>query len=116
MPLDVTLRWLALGLLLVLNIFFAISETSLFALKPLDRLRLKQRRPRRAGIIEDLLGRSHRLLITTILGVEFVNILASMVATSLALSLWGPGANGWPWASSPRPSSWWGNSSPSPWP
>ncbi len=89
MPLDVTLRWLSLGLLLVLNIFFAISETSLFALKPLDRLRLKQRRPRRAGIIEDLLGQSHRLLITTILGVEFVTILASIVGTSLALMLWG---------------------------
>lgn len=89
MPLEVTLRWLALGLLLVLNIFFAIAETSLFALKPLDRLRLKQRRPRRAGIIEDLLGQSHRLLITTILGVEFVTILASIVGTSLALMLWG---------------------------
>jgi putative hemolysin len=89
LPLDVTLRWLTLGLLLVLNIFFAISETSLFALKPLDRLRLKQRRPWRAGIIEDLLGQSHRLLITTILGVEFVTILASIVGTSLALMLWG---------------------------
>ncbi len=89
MPLEVTLRWLALGLLLVLNIFFAISETSLFALKPLDRLRLKQQRPRRGSIIEELLGQSHRLLITTILGVEFVTILASIVGTSLALMLWG---------------------------
>ncbi len=80
---------LALGLLLALNIFFAISETSLFSLKPLDRLRLKQQRPRRASIVEDLLGQSHRLLITTILGVEFVTILASIVGTSLALTLWG---------------------------
>ena len=89
MPLDVLLRWLALGLLLVTNIFFAISETSLFALKPLDRLRLKQRRPRRGKMVEELLGQSHRLLITTILGVEFVTILASIVGTSLALILWG---------------------------
>jgi CBS domain containing-hemolysin-like protein len=89
LPLDITLRWLTLGLLLVLNIFFAIAETSLFALKPLDRLRLKQQRPRRGRMVEELLGHSHRLLITTILGVEFVTILASIVGTSLALTLWG---------------------------
>jgi len=89
LPLDIFLRWLALGLFLVLNIFFAMAETSLFALKPLDRLRLKQQRPRRGRMIEELLGQSHRLLITTILGVEFVTILASILGTSLALMLWG---------------------------
>jgi CBS domain containing-hemolysin-like protein len=71
------------------NIFFAISETSLFALKPLDRLRLKQQRPRRGKMVEELLSHSHRLLITTVLGVEFVTILASIVGTSLALIMWG---------------------------
>ncbi len=89
MPLDISLRWAALGVLLALYIFFAISETSLFALKPLDRLRLKQQRPRRGKMIEELLGQSQRLLITIILGVELVTILASIVATSLALIMWG---------------------------
>jgi len=74
---------------MVLYIIFAASETSLFALKPLDRLRLKQRRPRRGKMVEDLLSHSQRLLITVVFGVEFVTILASIVATSLALSLWG---------------------------
>lgn len=86
---DILLRWLALGGLLLLYIFFALSETSLFALKPLDRLRLKQRRPRRGRLVEELLGHSQRLLITLVFGVEIVTILASIVATSLALSLWG---------------------------
>jgi CBS domain containing-hemolysin-like protein len=89
LPLDISLRWAALGVLLVFLIFFAISETSLFALTPLDRLRLKQRRPRRGRMVEELLGQSHRLLITIILGVELVTILASILATSLALRLWG---------------------------
>lgn len=89
MPPDDLLRWLALGVLLVLYIFFAISETSLFALKPLDRLRLKQKRPRRGKLVEELLSHSQRLLITLIFGLEIVSILASIVATSLALSLWG---------------------------
>ena len=74
---------------MVLYIVFAASETSLFALKPLDRLRLKQRRPRRGKMVEDLLAQSQRLLITLVFGVEFVTILASIMATSLALSLWG---------------------------
>ena len=89
MPLDISLRWAALGVLLICNIFFAISETSLFALKPLDRLRLKQQSPQRGWMVEELLSQSHRLLITTILGVEFVTILASIVGTSLAMIIWG---------------------------
>jgi putative hemolysin len=89
LPIDILIRWIALGGLMVLYILFAASETSLFALKPLDRLRLKQRRPRRGKLVEDLLAHSQRLLITVVFGVEFVTILASIVATSLALSLWG---------------------------
>uniref|UniRef100_A0A7V6A311 HlyC/CorC family transporter n=1 Tax=Desulfobacca acetoxidans TaxID=60893 RepID=A0A7V6A311_9BACT len=89
MPLDISLRWAALGVLLLFNIFFAISETSLFALKPLDRLRLKQESPSRGKMVEELLSQSHRLLITIILGVEFVTILASIVGTSLAITWWG---------------------------
>jgi putative hemolysin len=89
LPIDILIRWIALGGLMVLYILFAASETSLFALKPLDRLRLKQRRPRRGKMVEDLLAHSQRLLITVVFGVEFVTILASIVATSLALNLWG---------------------------
>ncbi|MCL6621523.1 MAG: hemolysin family protein [Syntrophobacterales bacterium] len=82
-------RWLALGGLLALYSFFSLAETSLFALTPLDRLRLKEKRPRRGAMVEELLGQSQLLLITLVVGVEIVTILASIVATSLALSLWG---------------------------
>ncbi|MEW6387549.1 MAG: hemolysin family protein [Thermodesulfobacteriota bacterium] len=89
MPSEHTVRWLALGVLVLLYGFFATAETSLFALTPLDRLRLKKERPRRGELVEGLLRQSQRLLITLILGVEIVTILASILATSLALSLWG---------------------------
>ncbi len=88
-PSEMTLRWLALGGLLLLYALFAASETSLLALTPLDRLRLKQKRPRRGKLVEEVLGHSHLLLITLVLGVEIVTILASILATSIALSLWG---------------------------
>ncbi len=82
-------RWLALGGLVCLYAAFSLSETSFFALSPLDRLRLKEQRPRRGKLVEDLLGQSHLLLITVILGLEITTILATILATSLALSLWG---------------------------
>jgi CBS domain containing-hemolysin-like protein len=82
-------RWLALGGLLVLYILFAAAETSLFALTPLDRLRLKEKGRARSALVESLLGQSQRLLITLLLGVEVVTILASVLATSLALHIWG---------------------------
>ena len=83
------LRWLALGGLLVLYILFAAAETSLFALSPLDRLRLKERSQARGARVESLLKKPHRLLVTLVVGVEIVTILASVLATSLALSIWG---------------------------
>ncbi|HLD46497.1 MAG TPA: hemolysin family protein [Desulfobaccales bacterium] len=83
------IRWLALGGLLVLYVFFAAAETSLFALSPLDRLRLKEKSPTRGALVESLLKTPQRLLITLVMGVEIVTILASVLATSLALSLWG---------------------------
>jgi len=82
-------RWLVLGGLLLLYGLFATAETALFSLSPLDRLRLKERRPARGELVESLLLRSQRLLVTLILGVEVVTIMASVLATSLALTLWG---------------------------
>jgi putative hemolysin len=82
-------RWLALGGLLILYIFFAAAETSLFALSPLDRLRLKERSKARGELVEALLKQSQRLLVTLLIGVDVITILASVLATSLALSLWG---------------------------
>jgi putative hemolysin len=82
-------RWLALGGLLILYIFFAAAETSLFALTPLDRLRLKEQSKARGELVESLLNQSQRLLITLLVGVEVVTILASVLAASLALSIWG---------------------------
>jgi CBS domain containing-hemolysin-like protein len=84
------IRWLAMGGLLLLVAFFAMSETSLFSLSPLDRLRLKEKQPARGGMVEDLLSRPRRLLVTVLIGVETSSIVFSVLATSMVLSLWGP--------------------------
>jgi putative hemolysin len=82
-------RWLILGGLALLCGLFAATETSLFALTPLERLRLKEKQRARGELVEALLSRPRRLLITVLIGLETVGILASVLATSLALSLWG---------------------------
>ena len=84
------IRWLAMGGLVLLVAFFAMSETSLFSLSPLDRLRLKEKQPARGGVVEDILSRPRRLLVTVLIGVETSSIVFSVLATSMVLSLWGP--------------------------
>jgi len=83
-------RYIALGVLALLCAFFAATETSLFVLSPLDRLRLREKNRVRGDRVEAVLTRPRRLLVTVLMGVETVNVLASILATSLALSLWGP--------------------------
>jgi CBS domain containing-hemolysin-like protein len=89
MEIDYQFRWVALGGLLLLYGLFCIAETSLLALTPLDRLRLKEKNPTRGKLVEALLQRSQQLLITLIFGVEIVTIMATVLATSLALTIWG---------------------------
>ncbi|OPX19725.1 MAG: hypothetical protein BZ151_07750 [Desulfobacca sp. 4484_104] len=89
MELGLWLKWLTLGILLGFYGFFAVSETSLFSLSPVSRLKLKEKGRRSGQVIDSLLSRPQRLLTSIIIGNETVNILCSVVATSLALSIWG---------------------------
>src|SRR5574340_1057523 len=89
MAIENLYRWLILGGLALLCGFFAATETSLFALTPLERLRLKEKQRTRGELVESLLARPRRLLITVLMGVETVGILSSVLATSLTISLWG---------------------------
>ncbi|HZE21174.1 MAG TPA: hemolysin family protein [Desulfobaccales bacterium] len=82
-------RWLAMGGLLILTIFFALCETSFFALNPLDRLRIKERNRPRGELVESILNRPRRLLVTVTVGVETASILFSVLATTVAIAIWG---------------------------
>ncbi|MGQ9921251.1 MAG: hemolysin family protein [Desulfobacca sp.] len=81
--------WLALALLLICYSFFASAETSLFSLSPLARLKLKSRYPRAGATIDRLLSRPQRLLTSIIIGNEVAVIIATVLATSISLSIWG---------------------------
>ncbi len=81
--------FITLGLLILLSGFFSSSETGLMSL---NRYRLKhqaKKGSRGARLALKLLDRPDRLLGLILLGNNFVNILASAIATILALRLFG---------------------------
>ncbi|MCW9046844.1 MAG: HlyC/CorC family transporter [Gammaproteobacteria bacterium] len=81
--------FIILGLLILLSAFFSSSETGLMSL---NRYRLKylaEKGNRGAKLAQQLLDRPDRLLGLILLGNNFVNILASAIATILALRYFG---------------------------
>jgi putative hemolysin len=89
---------LRIGLLVVFilcSAFFSASETALFAA---NRVVLRQRRAqgdRRARIAYTLLNRANELLTTLLTGSTMANVGASVIATSIALSLMGRRGGEW---------------------
>lgn len=85
MDIDWSFRLLILFVLIILSAFFSGSEVALFS------LRKKTIKDLHAGIIKRylfyLIDHPRRLLVTILLGNTVVNVAASVVAVSLALSL-----------------------------
>ena len=84
--------WLTAGfivILLILSAFLSGSDTALTATSRARMLRLQQEGSRRAGWVAYLLDQQERLLGAILLGNNLVNILASVLATSVFLRLFG---------------------------
>ena len=84
--------WLTGGfivILLILSAFLSGSETALTATSRARMLRMQQEGSRRAGWVAYLLDQHERLLGAILLGNNLVNILASVLATSVFLRLFG---------------------------
>ena len=75
--------------LVALSAFFSGSETALTATSRARMHELQRRGSRRASIVQRLIGMPERLLGAILLGNNLVNILASALATSLFVDLFG---------------------------
>ncbi len=87
-----TLLWamaVAIPVLVVLSAFFSGSETALTAASRARMLALEKSGDKRAGIVGRLIQERERLIGALLLGNNLVNILASALATSLFLALFG---------------------------
>src|SRR4051812_12353772 len=86
------LDWLFIAIVIVcllLSFFFAGSETALMAFSRARMLRLEKKGNRQAGIVNRLLAARDRLIGALLLGNNAVNILASALATTVFLDLFG---------------------------
>jgi len=79
----------ALVLLILLSAFFSGSETALMTLNRYRLRHLASEGHRGAKLAQKLLERPDRLIGLILLGNNFVNILASAIATVLAMSIFG---------------------------
>jgi len=89
MPLEITLTITAVLLLIVLSAFFSGSETALTAASRARMHALEVEGNERARKVNRLLAAPERIIGTVLLGNNLVNILASALATSLMVGLFG---------------------------
>ncbi len=84
--------WLQLILFVVLmglSGFFSSAETSLFSLNKLQLQQMQRQGNRRIDLIERLLSEPRRLIVTILIGNEFVNVTASVISAAIVIKLFG---------------------------
>ncbi len=88
---DVTL-WIELAifaLLMAMSGFFSSSETSLFSLNARQLEQMRRDDHPSVGLIEKLLSAPRRLIVTILIGNEFVNVAASVISAAIIIKLFG---------------------------
>lgn len=80
---------IAIAFLLVMSAFFSCSETALTAASRPLMHQLEKKGSRRAAVVNRLREKKERMIGTLLLGNNLVNILASAMATSIAIALYG---------------------------
>lgn len=90
MDADLLFTSLAIFFLLLCSGFFSGSETALTAISRARVFQLVKENNKRAIIVSRLRNNKESLIGAILLGNNLVNILASALATSLAISVWGP--------------------------
>jgi putative hemolysin len=88
---DPTL-WIELAVfvtLLACSGFFSSTETSLFSLSSFQIEQMRAARNPRIGLIERLRSEPRRLIVTILIGNEFVNVSASVISAAMIIHLFG---------------------------
>ena len=75
--------------LILLSAFFSSSETGMLSINKYRLKHLVKNKNRSAIKVNSLLERPDRLIGVILIGNNFVNILASAIATIIAVRLWG---------------------------
>jgi Mg2+/Co2+ transporter CorB len=86
---PITTLLIFLCLLIILSAFFSSSETAMLSLNRYRLKHLKKNGHKGAIKASELLKRTDQLISVILIGNNFVNILASSIATVIAIRLWG---------------------------
>lgn len=84
--------WLELALFIVLlglSGFFSSSETSMFSLNSIHLEQMRRDGNPRIGLIEQMLSKPRRLIVTILIGNEFVNVAASVLSAAMIIDVMG---------------------------
>ncbi len=87
MTLNLTLSLLAIAALLAMSAFFSASETALTAVSKARMHHLANEGSAAAKQVNRLIGERERMIGAVLLGNTFINIFASALATSVAISI-----------------------------
>lgn len=89
MELTFWLELLLFVFLLVLSGFFSSSETAMFSLNGLQLEQMRRDGNPRIDLIRRMLSEPRRLIVTILIGNEFVNVAASVLSASMVIHLFG---------------------------
>ena len=90
MELELIIEVLIFAVLMGLSAFFSSSETAFFSLNPVQFEQMRRDDNSKLGLIKHLLSEPRRLIVTILIGNEFVNVAASVISASIVIALLGP--------------------------
>ncbi|MBF0470718.1 MAG: HlyC/CorC family transporter [Gammaproteobacteria bacterium] len=76
-------------ILLLLSGFFSSSETAMFSLNTIHIEQMRRSGNPRLELIERMLSEPRRLIVTILIGNEFVNVAASVISAAMVIELFG---------------------------
>ena len=89
MDITLVIELVLFAVLMLFSGFFSSSETSLFSLNELQLEQMRRDDNSRIALIERMLSEPRRLIVTILIGNEFVNVAASVISAAIVIQLLG---------------------------
>ena len=89
MDITLAIELILFAVLMLFSGFFSSSETSLFSLNELQLEQMRREDNPSITLIERMLSEPRRLIVTILIGNEFVNVAASVISAAIVIQLLG---------------------------
>ena len=89
MELALIIELILFAVLMGFSAFFSSSETAFFSLNPVQLEQMRRDDNSKLDLIQHMLSEPRRLIVTILIGNEFVNVAASVISASIVITLLG---------------------------